>query len=141
MWVLQPSSMPNPGANTAVHRIRADRVPRKPQPSVIMKKLASASLFALTLALACPVFCQTPIEPNPIAVRATQWAKMFNGLKASYSITVVVVSFDHVDEIHNVTAIEASGEFLILRQKGMDGRDYRVVINASNVLLIREGTG
>ncbi|MEZ5278715.1 MAG: hypothetical protein R3F07_20205 [Opitutaceae bacterium] len=106
-----------------------------------MNRLTIACLCALTLAFASPVVCQTAVEPNPIALRAGQWARMFNGLKASYSITVVVVSFDHVDEIHNVTAIEASGEFLILRQKGKDGRDYRVVINASNVLLIREGTG
>ena len=116
-------------------------VTRKPQSTLIMKKQAFASLFALSLAFASPVVGQTAIETNPVAVRADQWARMFSGLKASYSITVVVVSFDHVDEIHNVTAIEASGEFLILRQKGKDGRDYRVVINASNVLLIREGAG
>lgn len=106
-----------------------------------MKKLILLATAVLLMACAQPAHSQIPTQPDPIATQATWWAKMFSGLKASYNITMVISSFQNVYEINNVTALEAQGQFLILRQKGKDKRDYRVIVHASNVLLIREGEG
>lgn len=106
-----------------------------------MNKLAFLISAVLLMACTPPAHAQVPVEPDPFATRATWWAKMFNGLKASYNITVVVASFQNVYEINNVTAAQADGPFLIFRQKGKENRDYRVIIHASNILMIREGQG
>jgi hypothetical protein len=106
-----------------------------------MKRLALIPIAALLMACASSTQAQVPVEPDPIETRATWWAKMFSGLKASYNVTVVVASFQNVYEIRNVTAVAAEGQFLILRQKGKGNRDFRAVIHASNILMIREGEG
>jgi opacity protein-like surface antigen len=106
-----------------------------------MKKLIFLTATVLLMACVQPASAQIPAQPDPIATQATWWAKMFGGLKASYNITLVVSSFQNVYEINNVTALQAEGQFLILRQKGKDNRDYRVIVHASNVLMIREGEG
>lgn len=106
-----------------------------------MKKLIFLATVVLLMASAQPAYSQIPAQPDPIATQAKWWAKMFTELKASNNITLVVSSFQNVYEIHNVTALQADGQFIILRQKGKGNRDYRVIVHASNIFLIREGEG
>lgn len=106
-----------------------------------MKRLAFLTAAVLLLAGTPSIHAQVTTDPDPVATQAIWWAKMFNGMKVSYNITVVVTSFQNVIEINNVTAIEAAGQFLTIRQKGKGNRDFRAVIHASNILMIREGEG
>lgn len=106
-----------------------------------MKRLLFLTTAVLLLACAQPALCQVPPQTDTIAGQASAWARMFSGLKASNNITMVVSSFQNVYEIRNVTALEAEGQFLILRQKGKGNRDFRVIVHAPNVLMIREGEG
>ena len=94
----------------------------------------------LLIAVAYPCLSHGQVRGAQSATSAEWGASMLHGLKATYKITVVIAAYQQVYE-KNVTAMEAHGRFLVLRQKGKGNRDFRLVIKETNVIMIREGEG
>jgi len=70
---------------------------------------------------------------------AKTWEGMFGRLRAQSNITVVVVAYEHLYEVKNVIRIKANGPFLVLTNKVKGNSEFRTIVYAGNVLLIREG--